>query len=228
MSKPIIHICGASGSGKSFLGKRLTELYGNKIIVKDIDYVLEEFIKDFYRDNEWEVIDNVAYQEFINKYVDKMKKTNKPIIFVGLNNMPWWHPDLYYDFQANYNFYIDINSEKLVKQKCIRYLTEELKEDITNDEMAMNDLVMNNEQFLKLVCEGIKRECDINEITKESNKWKKDYESQGYTVLSADEIYERVVVILNNSVALGKKKKKKTKKNKNIKKRKTSTKRFHF
>lgn len=32
MNKIIIHIAGASGSGKSYLGQRLSDLYGDKII----------------------------------------------------------------------------------------------------------------------------------------------------------------------------------------------------
>jgi len=220
----IIHISGASGSGKSYLGNKLLELFGNKIIVKDIDDLRVDFIKKYYGDNEWNVIDKDAYQEYIDKYITEQKKKEKPLIFVGLNTMPWWHKDLYYNFQPDYKFYIDIDTKKLIKQKCMRYLTQELK-DIINDEIAMNDLMNNNKKFIRLVCEGIKRECDIKQITDESDKWKNDYESQGYTVLNSDEIYERVVNILNDIVQKGgKKKRKHTKRNKNVKKVKNTRK----
>ena len=220
----IIHISGASGSGKSYLGNKLLELFGNKIIVKDIDDLRVDFIKKYYGDNEWNVIDKDAYQEYIDKYITEQKKKEKPLIFVGLNTMPWWHKDLYYNFQPDYKFYIDIDTKKLIKQKCMRYLTQELK-DIINDEIAMNDLMNNNKKFIRLVCQGIKRECDIKQITDESDKWKNDYESQGYTVLNSDEIYERVVNILNDIVQKGgKKKRKHTKRNKNVKKVKNTRK----
>lgn len=207
----IIHISGASGSGKSFLGQKLLQQFGDKIVVKDIDDLRVDFIKEHYGDDEWNIIDKDAYQEYINEYIKEQKKKDKPLIFVGLNNHPWWHKDLYYDFQPNYKFYIDIDDKQLVKQKCIRYLTQELKE-IINDEMAMNDLMNNNNKFIRLVCEGIKHECDIKEIIEFSHKWKNDYESQGYTIASSDQIYERVVGILDSIVRVGGKKKKNTKK----------------
>ena len=135
--------------------------------------------------------------------------------------MPWWHKDLYYNFQPDYKFYIDIDNKKLVKQRCMRFLTK-LK-DINNDEM--NDLMNNNKKFIRLICQSIKRECDIKEIIDESDKWKNDYESQGYTILNSDEIYERVVNILNDIVQKGgKKKRKHTKRNKNVKKVKNTRK----
>lgn len=221
MIKPIIHISGASGSGKTFLGKKLKDLYRNRIIVIDIDDIRTNFIKEHYGNQEWDVIDNVAYQEYIDNYIHKKRRQNKPIIFVGLNNMPWWHPDLYYNFYADNKFYIDIDDNKLVKQKCMRYLTEELK-DIANDEMAIDDMINNNTKFIRLVCEGIKRECDIKEITEYSKKWKTDYESQGYMIASGDEIYERVVNILDDVLTRGGQKiYKKSKKNRKYKSRKS-------
>lgn len=43
-----MHISGASGSGKTFLGNRLKEQYRNKIIVQDLDDLRDKFIKNFY------------------------------------------------------------------------------------------------------------------------------------------------------------------------------------
>ena len=37
MKQTIIHISGASGAGKTTLGKKLEDKYGSKITVKDID-----------------------------------------------------------------------------------------------------------------------------------------------------------------------------------------------
>lgn len=172
-------------------------------------------------------LDKDAYQEYIDKYITEQKKKDKPLIFVGLNNMPWWHKDLYYNFQPDYKFYIDIDNKKLVKYKCIRFLQEDLDDlkKLVDDEMAMNDLIDNNAEFIRLVCKKIKNECDIKEITDESDKWKNNYESQGYTVLNSDEIYESVVNILNDAVQKGgKKKRKHTKRNKNVKKVKNTRK----
>ncbi len=192
----IIHISGASGSGKTTLGKKLERKYGNKIAVKDIDDLRMEFIKENYGDREWDIIDKDAYQKFIDDYIDKI---NKPLIFVGLNNMPWWHEDLYYNMHPTHKFYINLNDETIIKQKCIRYLTEELKE-ITKDEMAMNDMINNNKKFIKLVSQGINRECNASEIIKYNNKWKKDYKEQYYKIISRDEIYNLVCEILDKKM----------------------------
>jgi len=39
----IIHISGASGSGKSYLGRKLKDHFGHKIIVKDIDHLRDHY-----------------------------------------------------------------------------------------------------------------------------------------------------------------------------------------
>lgn len=191
--KLIIHISGASGVGKTTLGNKLINKYGNKIVVKDIDHLRNDFIKEYYGYIEFDIIDKDAYQQFIDNYIDKI---NKPLIFVGLNNMPWWHKDLYYNMHSTYNFYINLNDEIMIKQKCIRYLTEDLKEILKN-EMAINDMVNNNKKFIEIVTEGIKRECDASEIIKYSNKWKEAYEHQGYIIISREEIYVIVCKILD-------------------------------
>lgn len=192
----IIHISGASGSGKTTLGNKLKTKFGNKIVVKDIDDLRVEFIKEYYGDKEWDIIDKDAYQNFIDNYIDKI---NKPLILVGLNNMPWWHKDLYYNMHSTHNFYINLEDETIIKQKCIRYLTEELKE-ITKDEIVMNDMIYNNKKFIRLVTEGIKRECNASEIIEYSNKWKADYEHQGYRIISREEIYDLVCEILDENL----------------------------
>lgn len=51
MDKLIIHISGASGSGKSFLGQKLTDLFGDKIIVKDLDELLDDYFAEHYDNN---------------------------------------------------------------------------------------------------------------------------------------------------------------------------------
>ena len=85
MNKIIIHIIGPSGSGKTTLGNKLIEQFKNKIVVKDIDDLRRDFIKKYYGDKKFDIIDKVEYQ----KYIDKFVKTHstKPLIFVELINM---------------------------------------------------------------------------------------------------------------------------------------------
>ena len=86
----IFHISGPSGSGKTYLGNKLKEMFKNKIVVMDIDDLRNEFIKKEYGENLMFVDINFSkdkFQKYINLYI---KNTKKTLIFVGLNNMPWW------------------------------------------------------------------------------------------------------------------------------------------
>ena len=187
----IIHICGASGSGKTTLGKKLKDKFKNKIVVKDIDDLRVEFIKDFYGNKKWNIIDKDAYQKYIDNYIHKIKK---PLIFVGLNTMPWWHKNHYYNLYSDHNFYIELDNETIIKQKCIRYLRG--LENIENDKRAMNDLIHNNEMFIKIITNNIKNECNLKKIIKMNNKWNKDYKDQDYIFMSRTNIYKQVCKLL--------------------------------
>jgi adenylate kinase family enzyme len=191
----VIHISGPSGSGKTTMGKKLEKRFGNNILIKDIDDLRAEFIKEYYGKKEWSVIDKDAYQKFIDAFVKKQKK---PIIFVGLNNMPWWHKDVYYNMHSNHNFYIDIDSKIVLKQKCARYLKD--FGNITKDEMAMNDLENNNSRFVNMVKRGFDNECNEKKTLKMNNKWNRDYKKQGYNILPRNELYKEVSKIISNYV----------------------------
>jgi hypothetical protein len=184
----IIHISGVSGSGKTTLGNKLKEKFGNKIVVMDIDDLRHKFIKDIYGDRKWTIINKEAYQSYIDIYVSKIKK---PLIFVGLNNMPWWHKDHYYNMHTTHNYYIEIDDETIIKQKCTR-----LFKDLPNDKMAMDDLVNNNEMFVKMVKQAIDRECNAKTTIEMNKKWNKDYKKQGYVFMSREDIFKEVSKLL--------------------------------
>lgn len=192
MNKAIIHISGASGSGKTTLGNKLKEQFKSKIVVKDLDDLRDEFIEEFYGNKKWTYIDETKYQEYIDSYINKQKK---PIIFVGLNDNTVYgkNKKIYYNVHSQHNYYIEIDDMIIVKQKCIRLLN-----DIQNDKMAMEDLINNNKVFVKQFSEAIKRECSAKETIKQNNKWKKDYEKQGYKSMSRENIYKSIVKLLNN------------------------------
>lgn len=183
----IIHISGASGSGKTTLGNKLKEKFKNKIVVKDLDNLRDEFIKFFYKNKKWTYIDEDEYQKYINKYVAKQ---TKPLIFVGLNDNTIYgkNKELYYNLQSQHNYYIELDDLVIVQQKCLRLLN-----DIQNDKMAMNDLANNNERFVKMFITAVNRECNLNKTTKLNNKWKKDYNKQNYKIMSRENIYKEVV-----------------------------------
>ena len=135
MEKLIVHISGASGSGKTTLGNKLKEHFKSKIVVKDLDILREEHIKKTYDTSKGWSVDEVKYQKCIDDFIKKQKK---PIIFVGLNDNPLGSKNIYYDIYSKYNYYIAIDDKELIKQKCIRFLTDE----IPNDKFAMQLMIM--------------------------------------------------------------------------------------
>ena len=190
MTKTIVHISGASGSGKTFLGNRLKEQYRNKIIVQDLDDLRDKFIKNFYGTKKWTYINEQEYQNYIDAFIDKQ---NKPIVFVGLNdnNVYGKNKNMYYNLQSQYNYYIEIDDMIIVQQKCLRLL-----DSIQNDEKAMKDLIQNNELFVKMFSQAVKRECSAKETITMNNKWKKEYEKQGYKFMSRENIFKHVNKVL--------------------------------
>ena len=66
------------------------------------------------------------------------------------------------------------------------------------DDTISSDALINNEKFVKKFTEAIKIECSAKQTIKQNNKWKKDYEKQGYKFMSRENIYKSVVKILNN------------------------------
>jgi len=190
METLIIHISGASGSGKTTLGNKLKEHFKSKIVVKDLDILRDEHIKKTYNTSKNWSIDEVKYQKFIDDFINKQKK---PIIFVGLNDNILGTKNIYYNVHSQYNFYIDIDDKIILKQKCIRFITDDLPSHLDNQ--VINDIMNNNEFFIKQITNLIKRECSMKEMVKLNKKWKQDY-----TFMSRENIYKSVVKILNNNL----------------------------
>ena len=83
-----------------------------------------------------------------------------------------------------------------MKQKCIRFITDDLPSHLDNQ--VINDIVNNNDFFIKQITKLIKKECSSKQTIKQNNKWRKDYEKQGYKFMSRENIYNSVVKILTN------------------------------
>jgi adenylate kinase family enzyme len=134
METLIIHISGASGSGKTTLGNKLKEEFGKKIIVKDLDELRNEHIKKTYNTSKNWNVDEVKYQKYIDEFIIKQKKS---IVFVGLNDNPLGIKKIYYNIHSQYNFYIDIDDKIILKQKCIRFIIDDLPSHFDNQ--VIND-----------------------------------------------------------------------------------------
>ena len=198
MKTLIIHISGSSGSGKTILGNKLKEQFKSKIVVEDLDDLRAKFVKKHYGgyDKIWSKKkfkwDKNAYQKWIYDFINKQKKT---IIFVGLNAMPWWHKDFYYDLNSNYNFYIDISDDKIWEQRCMRFINDDLKNVLKN---VLKNIKKNENKTITDLQERLKFECEYKEMKKLNAIWKKDYKKQGYKFMSNDKIFSEVSKLLSS------------------------------
>jgi adenylate kinase family enzyme len=177
----IIHICGVSGSGKTTLGTKLKEQFGGKIVVQDTDNLRDEFVKKFGH------FDRDKYQTYIDNFV--RTNSSKPIIFVGLNTMPWLHKNHYYDMHSTHNYFIELDDETIIKQKCKRLLNYVAEND-------MDYLVKNNKKFIKNVAKAVADDCNLQKAIKYNKILNKQYLKQGYKFMSRDDIYDTVVGLL--------------------------------
>ncbi len=196
----IIHICGQSGSGKTTLGNKLKEKFGNNIIVKDLDELLDEYFVDHFGENSLHNlgdVDEKLYQKYIDDYINKQQK---PIIFVGLNdNFVDFYPKrkkIYYNIHTtDHKYYIDIDDNIIIKQKCERFLN-----NIKNDMTVMNNLITNNKKFIKQIFKAINTECNAKYIIKWINKWKEDYKKQVYKFMTREKIFEIISNIIEKVI----------------------------
>jgi len=188
----VIHVAGPSGVGKTTLGDKLHKKYGNKIIVKDIDDLRREFVESFYAKIERpsKVFNKVKYQEFLTKYIKSQKKL---LAIVGLNNMPWWHPDLYYDLHSDYMIYMDLDDKIIFKQKCSRFIK---KVFIDNQQKTIDGFMKKKDDLQNLYEHGMKNECNYEKMVADNLKWKKDYKKQGYKIIPRDDAYKVVSQII--------------------------------
>jgi hypothetical protein len=85
MENLIIHISGASGSGKTTLGNKLKENFKSKIVVKDLDELIDEFIQNYYGNKSFTYIDklklDISLENGIGGCIHKVytKEFNNPI-----------------------------------------------------------------------------------------------------------------------------------------------------
>jgi adenylate kinase family enzyme len=195
-SNIIIHISGPSGSGKTTLGNKLKYKFYDRIVVMDLDDLRYDFVKKEYggfakfKFNKTDNFDKNKYQKWIDDYI---KKQTKPLILVGLNHMPWWHKDYYYNMHSNYNFYIKLDLDIIFKQKCNRFIEQTF---IKNKNQMFTDIKKNEQSTIKFVSNEFKRDCSYGLVKKMNEIWNSNYKNQKYIFMSSEKIYERVCEIL--------------------------------
>ena len=196
----IIHISGPSGSGKTTLGNKIKEQFKSKIIVKDLDDLLFEFvmIKEKSKYPVSTILKNWKedYQKYIDKYI---KNQNKPIIFVGLNtdlgslgfrNDKLKVPKAFYNVYANYKFYIDLPTHQILEQKFYRQVMK-----ICNNKEKWFEKWINNPNKTQ---QKLNYDINISLWNKETEKWNKLYKKKNYNFMDKENIYNNIVKLLSS------------------------------
>ena len=196
----IIHISGPSGSGKTTLGNKIKEKLKNKIVVKDLDDLLFEFVmmKEKSKQNTSIILKKwkKEYQKYIDNYIENQ---NKSIIFVGLNtdfgrplgfrNDKLKPPKAFYNIHADYKFYIDIPVNEILQQKFYRQVMKicNNKEEWFEKWLNYPD---NTQQKLNYLI-------NISLWNKETEKWNKLYKKKDYKFMNRENIFIEVIKLLN-------------------------------
>jgi len=214
----IIHIAGASGSGKTFLGRKLEEYYNDKIIVIDIDDIMDIFIKKHIQEINTTEEFAIKYQQFIDDFREQLSKKHNIIIFVGLNafvvgELHYYEDNLgiektielpkkYFDLKSNYNFYIDLSVDIIIKQTFYRGYDNHIdwfckwmknRKDIVFDELIKDEV-----KAQKDISIAINRLFDFADIRKNVAIWNKFYEEKNYEFLSREDIYDKIIKLIDN------------------------------
>jgi hypothetical protein len=198
----IIHICGAHGSGQSFMAEKLKEKKFIKkyVIVKELDDLKKEFINstkpNLNNPNQLEIL----FQNYIDDYIDK---TTRPIIFIGLNNKKSssYSSKDYYNLHSKCNYFIDIDDRTLLKQKCFKMLSE-----VQDDKKMVNDLMNNNSVFIKKMNKHVEDFCRMSGTIQDNSKLKLYYKSKGYQFKERNEIVKSISAIFKHNKSSEKKK----------------------
>lgn len=189
----VVHVAGPSGAGKTTLGRRLKADFGDRIEVKDLDDLRAEFIAARYHGEPFASFDKESYQAYIDKFVESHKFL--PLVWVGLNEMPWWHKGHFYNVHATHQYYITLDDETVLKQKCRRFLA-----GLADSEADMQYLVDHNERYLVNVTRALQVECNLQQTVTMNADWAKAFKSQGYQFGTRDEIAEDVSDVLNKQI----------------------------
>lgn len=192
MNNIIIHICGPSGSGKTYLGIKLKKYFKDKIVVKDLDTLFEEFMHKYYKNSN--TFDEEKYQKYINAFI--IKHINKPIVFVGLNDnyvnflvtYKGKRKNIYYNLHSKYNYYIKLDDRIVAMQKCKRWIPI-MKNVIDNGVYSM---IYDTDTFVEIMGLLLKTHCNINQIIKLNNRWKRHYINSGYKYMEQKDILKDI------------------------------------
>lgn len=88
---------------------------------------------------------------------------------------------------------------RVVKQKCLQWITKDLQDLIKNKDV-LSDITENNPKFVRLIKNLVERECGIKKTLKINEMWDKAYAKQGYSIMPRDDIFKQVCNILTQNL----------------------------
>jgi len=198
----IMHIGGAPGSGKTYMGKQIKSQFPDLKVI-DIDQLKDRFIEKPIKEN-MEIMEKLTrfksygkksktqiklenqYEENYKNYIinkfEKLHKQKQKYLLVGHFFM---FNDYYIDIAANHKVYLDIDSDTLFSRRNGRLI-----KDIGNNKKYFTDLVENGEEFWKY--NYLWSFTDLKDINKQIQKTKKYYNKYKYKSLKEESIKKLV------------------------------------
>merc|ERR1711991_220092 len=155
----IMHIGGAPGSGKTYLGKKLKSIYPDLKVI-DTDQIKDKFIEKPIKEN-MEIMEKLNnfksygkksksqiklekdYEKNYSNYViNKFKKLHQQKQKYLLVGHFFMFDDLHIDIPSNNKIYLDVDDKTLFSRRNGRLLN-----DIVKNKEYFKDLVDNGEEF---------------------------------------------------------------------------------
>lgn len=213
--KLIIHISGSSGAGKTTLGLKLKKEYGDKIIVKDLDDLRDDFRK-YHIDKGTSVKMfkknfKKNYQSFLDDYIDKQKKI---LIITGINTYingeqfrykdHDWKVEYKLNTHADYKFCIKLSTDEILKQRWYREYDMFIKftcNDLKHSKDRLYEIYKNHNESYKIGNIVPDLEWLFNRKLHEQhiNNWNNFYEKEGYKFLTRENIFKAVSKIIDSA-----------------------------
>jgi adenylate kinase family enzyme len=210
----IIHICGASGSGKTYLGNILKQKFKSKIVMCDLDDLRNNFISGCLKANMSYVkfVRNYAknYQLVLDKFIEKNK--NKPIIFVGINTYingetygyrgKDYKPKLFLDTRADYKFYIKVSTNIIIKQRWNREYNDFMNrfyDYMIREKNNIYDQIIHDEKKAKKdVIDYVTDIMNFERTKKHIKKCNNFYKKNKYEFMTSYDIYKKSANIIKS------------------------------
>lgn len=194
----IMHIGGAPGSGKTYLGKQLKSKYPDLKVI-DTDMLKDKFIEKPIKEN-IEIMEKLSklnpvgkktknqinlekqyeknYTNYIQNKFDKLHKQKQKYLLVGHFFM---FDDYHIDIPTNNKVFLDVDKETLFSRRNGRLI-----KDIANNKKYFTDLLDNGEEFWKY--NYLWSFTDLKDISKQITKTKKYYQKYKYVAKKTNEI----------------------------------------